>query len=643
MRAIAVLLVVTYHVWFNRVSGGVDVFFVISGFLLTAQLARAADRGAIDLGKRWSRTFVRILPPSVVVLVATVIAAYLVMPESQWRGTIREIVASGFLLENWQLVANSVDYAASNDQASVVQHFWSLSIQGQFFIVWPILVAAVAATGRRLPGSIRWYLAGTIGLVFAGSLLYSIHLTDVAQPVAYFHSATRAWEFAFGGLLALGIDRIRLPRRLAVPVGWLGVIGLLLCGVLIDAGQVFPGFLALWPATCAALILIAGTTGVRGAADGLLSSRPMAWVGDLSFSLYLWHWPVLIIYLVQTGRTTVELIDGLVLIAISVLLAMGTRALVEQPLARRPWSTLAGYRLIAASLVTVVAVAGAWEHQAEQRVRISLEAPALSHPGAPALGSAPMATETPVPAAVSLREDWVPVREWDCVPLTRFAADRCTQVVSEEPTRRVVVVGDSHIQQLGGALVPIAEARGWQLTFILRGACPFSTTSEVNPDDRDCVDWNAAVAAEILDLSPDIVVTLATRNVREGLTETTPTGFVEQWRLLDGSGISVVAIRDNPRFDYSVPECVERSSGDGEECGIAREAVYSADPPWHYVNDLPANVRFLDVADLLCDPEWCSPVIGNVFVYMDDNHLTATYTLTMSGPLEPTLIELIEG
>ena len=642
LRAVAVVLVVVYHIWLNRVSGGVDVFFVISGFLLTGQLARAAERGGIEVGRRWSRTFVRIIPPSIVVLVTTAAVSFLVLPESLWRTTIQELVASAFLLENWQLAVNAVDYAASNDQASVVQHFWSLSIQGQFFVVWPIFIAVVAMTGRRLPGSIRWYLGGAIAIVFAGSLLYSIHLTGIAQPYAYFHSATRAWEFAFGGLLALVIDRIRLSRAVAVPVGWLGLVGLLVCGVLVDGGQAFPGYLSLWPVTCAASILIAGTTGVRGAADRVLTSQPLAWIGDLSFSLYLWHWPVLILFLAGTGRTTVGFMDGLMLIAVSVLLSMATRYLVEQPLARRTWQPMAGSRIIGTGLVVVVTVAGVWEYEAERRVQISLEASATNHPGAPALGSAPMATETPVPAAFVVRDDWVPVREWDCVPLARFDADRCTQIVASEPTRRVVVVGDSHIQQLGGILLPIAEARGWQLTFILRGACPFSTASEVNPDDTSCVDWNAAVAEEIVDLAPDVVVTLASRDVREGLTETTPSGFVEQWRMLEGSGIRVVAVRDNPRFDYSVPECVERSTGDGEECGLARESVYAVDPPWNVLEDIPANVSFLDVADLLCDAAWCSPVIGNVFVYMDDNHLTATYTLTMAGPLEPSLVTLVE-
>ena len=141
-------LVVIYHVWLDRVSGGVDVFFVLSGFLLTGQLARAAERGPLDLSRRWSRMIVRLLPSMVLVLVATAVAAAALLPEGRWPQTFRELVAAGLFVENWRLAADSVDYAARSNMVSVVQHFWSLSIQGQFFLLWPLLVAAVAIAAR---------------------------------------------------------------------------------------------------------------------------------------------------------------------------------------------------------------------------------------------------------------------------------------------------------------------------------------------------------------------------------------------------------------------------------------------------------------------------------------------------------------
>ncbi|OLT09448.1 hypothetical protein BJF78_30775 [Pseudonocardia sp. CNS-139] len=250
-------------------------------------------------------------------------------------------------------------------------------------------------------------------------------------------------------------------------------------------------------------------------------------------------------------------------------------------------------------------------------------------------------------------DDWVRIEHWDCSPMAGFPMDVCAQPLRPvagpepepgiekdpaevldppvaEPAKRIVVVGDSHAQQLSGALLPIAERNNWQLIAIIRGACPFSTASETDPDDADCLAWNIAAADEISALHPDAVVTLASRNVRAGLTEQTPAGFVDQWRRLDAEGIPVLALRDNPRFDASMPDCVLVHPDDPGVCATDRAALYAPVPPWTEIPDLPANVAFVDIADAVCDVERCPPVIGNVLVYMDDNHVTATYSTSMS-------------
>jgi hypothetical protein len=212
--------------------------------------------------------------------------------------------------------------------------------------------------------------------------------------------------------------------------------------------------------------------------------------------------------------------------------------------------------------------------------------------------------------------------------------------VDGEPTKRIVVVGDSHLQQLSGALIPTAHSHGWQLIAIVRGACPFSTTSEVNPDEPDCLAWNSAAAAEIADLQPDAVVTLASRDVRIGLTEQTPPGFVEQWRQLDAMGIPVLALRDNPRFDMSMPDCVQNID---VACGAPRDELYAVDPPWTRIPDLPSNVTFLDIADAVCTATFCPAEIGNVLVYIDNNHLSASYSSTMAGLLGDAVVAALGG
>lgn len=644
LRAVAVALVVVYHVWFGRVSGGVDVFFVVSGFLLTGQLARAADRGPLALGRRWSRTLVRLLPCAVVVLVATVAAGMLLLPEGRWPQTLREVVAAALFLENWQLAADTVDYAARSNMSSPVQHFWSLSIQGQFFLVWPLLVALVALAARGDAARIRAHLTVAVLGVFAASLTFSVVLTATNQPLAYFHSLTRLWEFALGGLLALTIDTVRLPRRTRVHMGWVGLVGLLACGAVLQVDNIFPGVVALWPTGCAVLVLLAGVTGARGGADRLLTSRPLRYVGDLSYPLYLWHWPVLVFTLVLTGRDRLDLANGAVVVALSVVLAVLAHHLVEKPVPALPGG---GYRVAVAGLAAVFLASGLWQVEATQRASGAGEVGDIRYPGALALAAGDPEPAPLLPPPVSVTDDWVRIENWDCAPMARFPMDACTRPV-EAPQRRIVVVGDSHAQQLSGALVPIADRHGWQLTVIARGACPFSTASEVVADEPDCLAWGDAAAAEIADLHPDAVVTLASRDVRAGMTEQTPAGFVARWQQLAQLGIPVLAIRDNPRFDRSMPDCVQ-SSGVQQAaddpalpvCGVERAAVYAPEPPWTHLPDVPSNVRFLDIADRVCGPDLCPAVIGNVLVYLDDNHLTASYSTSMSPLVESDVLAAI--
>lgn len=628
LRALAVVLVVVYHVWVGRVSGGVDVFFLVTGFLLTGQLVRAAERGALSLRARYTRVAARLVPSAAVVLVAVAVGGALVLPASRWAQSAREVAASALFLENWQLAADAVDYAARSNTTSLVQHFWSLAIQGQVFVLWPLLVGAVALScaGRR--ELVRPRTTMVLGGILAASLAYSIELTAADQPLAYFHTLTRLWEFAFGGLLALHLDRLVLAPRLRTALGWTGVGGLVACGALLPVASLFPGWVALWPLVCAAAVLAAGHTGRPGAADRLLVSRPAQWLGAISYPLYLWHWPLLIGALVATGRDAAGPVLGAVVIAASLLLAHVTHVLVEQR---------DGRRIAAVGVVAALVAAGCWQVAVLAVARPVGVIGDAAHPGAQALRDEPSTEPAELlPPLASVLEDWTRLDQWNCVPLSTFPTEACTlpRESPEPPAKRIVVVGDSHAQQLSAALVPLARANDWELVDIVRGACPFSTVSETNPDDEGCTEWLAAAYDTVLEMHPDAVVTLASRDVRVGRTEQTPPGFVEQWRRLGEAGIRVLAVRDNPRFDTPMPDCVHRNGPDPALCGAERSELYAPDPPWTAVPDIPANVAFVDIADAVCTAERCPAVIGNVLVYLDDNHLTATYAATMAPLVE---------
>jgi peptidoglycan/LPS O-acetylase OafA/YrhL len=636
LRALAVLLVVVYHVWLDRVSGGVDVFFVISGFLLTGQLTRAVAKGRVEFRPLWGRMIKRLFPAALTVLVAVMAVSVLVLPEPRWFQTIREVTAAALYLENWQLAADSVDYFAQNNGKSPVQHFWSLSIQGQLFVAWPLLIVLVAALARRFGGGLRTWTAAALGALGAASLAYSVLLTAQNQPLAYFHTLTRVWEFVLGGLLALFADAVVLPRVVRLVLGWAGVAGLVSCGLVLQVGTVFPGYAALWPTLSAVMVLLAGATGSRGGADRFLGSRPLRYVGDLSYSLYLWHWPVLMFYLVHRDLERAGLKGGAAVVGLSFALAVLTHRYVEVPARASRHGEPTGwgaYRFGVAMLVPVLLLAGTWQYVTAERAEFAFAIDDPDHPGAAArypgfryLGAESVA---PLPPAAALTDDWGSLDGMDCAQVPGNQGAVCTTRVTGTPARRVVAIGDSHMQQFVAALRPIAEERNWALTVYLKGACPFSTDVYVTGPE-DCTDWNTRARGQILATRPDAVIVQATRDVRPGPTEETPPGYVEQWRTLSAAGIPVVAVRDTPRHAFDPAGCAQAHGPDAPRCSTPRAELYPATPPWTTAAGVPDAVSFLDFTDFLCDEATCPPLIGNVWVYRDFNHPTATYMATMS-------------
>lgn len=638
LRGLAAALVVVYHVWVGRVSGGVDVFFLLSGFLVIGLLARAAIRGeTAGLGRTWRRLFSRLIPTAGLVLLVSTVATMLVVPASRWAQNGRELLASVFFMENWRLAADSVDYYADNSGASVAQHFWSLSIQGQFYVAAPLLVLVVAGLARSRGVDVRQALLASLVGLAAVSFAYSVVATATDQPFAYFDARARVWEFALGGILALVVDGVRLSRRVRVGLGWAGVTGLAACGAVLDVGSGFPGYLALWPVAAAAAVIVAGDAG--GGADRMLVSRPLRYLGAISYPLYLWHWPVLIVFLVHTGEPRAGLGGGLGVVAVSFLLAVATHHLVEEPARRLAVDRVEGpgraWVLVVLPLVPVLVVLGLWSAATVARAAPPVVPGDPDHPGALALtpgfvyeGQADPPLQ---PSMATVRDDWAEYRN-GCAPVADHPnLEQCVPLAAAGvPDRRITLVGDSHMQQFLPALEPLARERNWEIRTLVRARCPFSTSSDTDPEDSTCVDWNAAAVEHLAADPPDAVVVAASRDVRRGLTEQTPRGFVEAWQRLDSLGLPVVAVRDNPRFDHQPSECIEANGRGAEACDVPRAELLAADPPYTYAEGVPADVMFLDLSNDICTSTACPPEIGNVAVYLDDNHLSASYSRTLS-------------
>src|SRR5699024_822852 len=305
VRGLALLGVVIFHLFGNgRISGGIDIFLAVTGFLFTGMLLReaTASGGPIDVFKYFGRLFRRIFIPAALVAVVTLIAALLILPATQHRQLWAEARATLLYFENFELINSQLAYGAAGPDTSPFQHFWSLSVQGQFYLIWPIvaiLSVLIAKKARTSAARIMGILAGTILVV---SFAYAIYVGSFNQDEAYLMTTTRAWQLAFGALLALAGSSIRLPKPLRGPAGWLGVALIATCGLFLDGAALFPGPWALWPLAGLMLVLIAagpdgGHQDPTWSATRFLSNRPLAWVGDHAYGLYLWHWPLLIFYM----------------------------------------------------------------------------------------------------------------------------------------------------------------------------------------------------------------------------------------------------------------------------------------------------------------------------------------------------------
>jgi len=675
LRGLAVVLVVVYHVWVARVSGGVDAFFVLSGFLITAAVLSRLGRGdGLHLPRYWGRLLNRLLPTAAVVLLGTVVATVLWVPRPRWSQVLHELWASLLSVQNWVLAADSVDYLAARNTASPVQHFWSLSVQVQFYLVWPLLLVLAAVAARRFGGSARLAAGVVGGLVLVSSFGYALLATSARPEPAYFDSVARLWEFAAGGLAFLLASRLGRPasatgpaRALATAAGWAGVAGLVATGLVLDATARFPGAAALLPVGSVLLVLLAGAaagTSGPGTAGWWLARRPLTWLGGQSYPLYLWHWPVLVVYLGVAGRETASLHGGAVVVAVSLLLSVLTSAALGRlPVAlsavaavarRRPrpagGAGRAGLALTAVTMVPVLAVAAGWGAHVDRQTRTSVVAGAdPAFPGAGALDpffdAAALEPDAFVPDLAAAGEEWPAWSERRCdepdLPGMLRVCEIASAATASAP--HVLVIGDSHADSWGTALAEVGEARGWRVAGAFAGACPLSTrpaAAEGHPQFEVCRDFLEVLPTYLERERPDVVLTVGTRDVRADRPEQLPQDYLDRWAQVTALGIPVIALRDNPRWGHSVPDCVDRHGPHAPECSGARAELYDLD--WAAaVARLPDGVTLVDTADLFCDNETCPPVVGNVLVYMDDNHVGRTYMRTLAPPLDRLLAPLV--
>lgn len=645
LRAVAALLVAVYHIYLGRVSGGVDVFFVVSGFLITLSLLhKIDDAGRLQWKDFLSGLAMRLLPAAGLVLVLVVVLTFLFLPEARYFETFREVLASFLYVENWQLAVQAVDYLERENAQSPVQHFWAMSVQGQFYVIAVCVFIAALQIARWASRGLVPALAATYAAIVVVSLAYSIYQTHFGNQVwAYYDTFARVWEFCLGGVFGLAVHH---RRNLALPavLGWIGLVVVMLVGMIFQVGSVFPGAAALVPTLAAVLVLFGGRSDAWWSVGRVLGSPAFLSLGAVSYGIYLLHWPLLVVYREWAQVTTVGLIPGLVIILVSVAGAYAMRRWVELPFLEMRKKGLGMRRKAIAALATplLLGFIGVFAWQALPAEEVPIEV--ADFPGARALdGSASWRVDREpgdfIPDLRTARRDVPrPSREGCHARLNTDEAVWCAYGETDVPERTVAIVGGSHSAQWFPALENIAHRHGWRILHSTWSMCRFevpSRLSNTNGGQRCDTLMDAAMRFLTEEARPDLVFTTA-----NAAAETRPPDrFITPWEALAETGIRVAAIRDNPWMRERVPECLSRSPADLTECGAPREEVLAGE---FDASRAPSNVRLIDLSNYLCNEEMCPPIIGGTLVYSDRHHLTSAYVLSLEEQLESRLLAIME-
>lgn len=653
LRTIALILVATFHIWLGKVSGGVDIFLLISAYLLTRSLVARAEAGEATRPVTFIlRKFARLMPAAVLTVVLTVLAGLALLSPLMWRDMIEQAWASVTYTMNLWLQSASVDYYHQNrTDANLFQHFWSLAIQGQVFVVWPLVHVAGERIARRFGWPVRRVLLVAFGAITVASFAHALALVADDPAFAYFDGPARAWEFGVGSCLALAAPRLRLPAAWRRPLIWAGVLGAVSCGFVLPEQPGFPGLPSLWPVVSAALVIVASDApheaGWRG--DPIIGHRVLQVAGRYTYALYLVHWPILMLAkrLLVVEQVSAGL--GLTILAGSAVAAIGVTWLADRPAAAlirrdRPsaeagWAPRVGWRvpavLIASALVGAISLAGSMRWFDTERDR-ELEAVAAAVPSQ--LGpQGSNATGPLVPGPLLATEQLREVPPERCADDDPFTSDMCYTTGDDgERARSLLVIGNSHAVAYTGLIRETAEQRDWSLRVQVASACSFLNMLDEpeapSPDDACATTWWQATRY-ILDRAPDAVFVVGTLSVPNADDWRFESGGsdLRDWseRIRARTGTQVIAIRDTPRFDRSPLECATQWGFEAPEC-LQTAQPYSTALVRTRDDLRAAGAIWVDLTTAICPGLECRPSLGGVVTYFDNGHITDLFSRTLA-------------
>ncbi len=699
----AILAVVLYHAHLGALPGGyvgVDVFFVISGYLITDLLWREVSTGGrLSFRGFYGRRIRRLLPASLLVLAVTAVATALIVPPLTARVDLKDGLWCALYVGNYRFAFLQTNYLTIGAAVSPFQQYWSLGVEEQFYLVWPavLLLASMAWRARGAAGARhrhrrrrRVSRAGAfaaLAAIAAGSFAFSLWLTKANEPWAFFSLPTRAWELAVGGLIALGAHRIERLRGRHL-LGWAG-LGLVVWSVVTYTSSTpFPGWAALAPVLGTAAVIAAGCGGPsRYGPVFVLRRPPMQVVGRISYSWYLWHWPILILVPVAVGHA-LSLPQNLLLVALSFLLAAATFVLVERPVRSSSWLAAFPWRSIRlGGALTALAVAACvlsvlllpslqgtgHAPVANAALRRSDRAVASStlHPAANPLvnqeDAATAAVQAQVARSIGVKDvpsnlqptlpnanaDEPPVFVDGCLDSYTDASLQNCVFGDTSSNVTVLLYGDSHAAMWFPAVDAAAIKYGWRLITWTKATCPPFPLPIFSPvlgrTFSECDQWNANVMAQIAAIHPALVILGVARHYTDiyNFTPYSPTwlnGMGEQVAAIRKLGSQVMVFGPVPKPPFDVPGCLSTNLTNATACDVPvsvglNELGIAAEASTVRI----AGGTYVDTQPWFCTATTCAVMVDNLVVYRDDNHLTQTYANFLTPVVEPELEQAFQG
>jgi peptidoglycan/LPS O-acetylase OafA/YrhL len=682
LRAVAVLAVVVFHAGVPGVGGGfvgVDVFFVISGFLITGLLWREiAATGTVRLARFYGARARRLLPASAAVGVVTAVASAALLPPMQARDVLGDGIASALYVGNYRFALHGTDYLAADAPPSPFQHYWSLGVEEQFYLLWPALLIGTALVVRR-----RWksamsvpYLA-VLGLVVASSLAISLTWTRTLPPWAFFSLPARAWELAIGGLIALTANRWRqMPHPMAAITGGVGMTMIIVACAELGGATPYPGTAALLPTIGTALVIGAGCATTNDGIGRVLSVPAMRAIGRVSYSWYLWHWPVLLLAPPLLGHP-LGLPERLAAALVSLGLATLTLQFIEDPSRfAAPLRRSAARSLALGGAATVVAIcvglvllplrpipvghgatAAAVTVNAPDR-----SAPATADPSDAAVQHVMAQVQAAVAESVGLQSipsnlspslaeapaDKPAVFVNGCVRSWLDVGQAVCASGDQGASTTVALVGDSHAAMWNPGFEQVAEQHHWRLETLGKVTCPLQALPITSPylgrEYTECGQWRGEILDRLQAERPKLIVLSMSRRYGAdfGFTSYDQAWLDSLTRLvkrLRGTGATVLVLGPIPDPHSMVPTCLSGHLDDATACAQPRAvAVNDAGIAAEAAATTAGGGQYADITTLFCTADRCPMIVGNDLVYRDDNHITTEYAQAL-GPVLASLAD----